>query len=35
MQKEGRFTPVNYPSEAQKEKRIARPRTQPLVQSKI
>jgi hypothetical protein len=35
MQKEGRFTPVKHPSDAQKEKRIERPRTQPLVQAKI
>jgi hypothetical protein len=35
MQKDGRFTPVNHPSVAQKEKRIEQPRTQPLVQAKI
>lgn len=35
MQKEGRFTPVKYPSDAQQAKRIERPRTQPLVQGKI
>ena len=35
MQSEGRFTPVNTPSNAQREKRIAAPRTQPLVQRSI
>ena len=35
MQKEGRFTPVKHPSNSQKEKRIERPRTQPLIQAKI
>lgn len=35
MQSSGRFTPLKYPSEAQKEKRIERPRTQPLIEGKI
>jgi hypothetical protein len=35
MQKEGRFTPVKHPSEQQKQKRIPKPRTQPLIQAKI
>jgi hypothetical protein len=35
MQAEGRFTPVNTPSKAQREKRIAEPRTTPLIQRPI
>jgi heme-degrading monooxygenase HmoA len=31
----GRFTPVDHPSEAQREKRIAEPRTQPLIQREM
>jgi hypothetical protein len=35
MQSAGRFTPVNTPSQAQREKRVAEPRTQPLMQRAI
>ena len=35
MQSVGRFTPVNTPSQAQRDKRIAEPRTQPLLQRPI
>lgn len=35
MQSSGRFTPVDKPSPAQLEKRIAEPRTKPLIQRAI
>lgn len=35
MSAKGRFTPVNHPSDGQKAKRIAEPRTEPLIQQVV